>query len=345
LIRPVIESRQPLVVERMTSRELESFSENADHLRLLRAVDPRSVMALPLLIHEQLLGALIFISSSPSRVYGPNDIPFAEALAQRAALAIENGRLYRAAVQATQLRDEMLGVVAHDLRNPLSVIVMQSAAQRRLGPEPDRRNQKSSEVIHRSANRMKRLINDLIDVTMAESGQLGLDRAPVSARQLLVDTVEAQRPLAASASIDIQLDLECELPDVWADHHRLLQVFENLIGNAIKSTPSGGRITVGASPGERDVLFRVGDTGYGISPSELPHVFDRFWQSRKGRDGAGLGLPIARGIIAAHEGRIWVESTLGRGTTFSFTIPRADAVADRGPRQDRANEPGTGRAA
>jgi PAS domain S-box-containing protein len=345
LIRPVIESRRPVVIERVTPRDLESFAQSEEHLRLLRAVDARSVMGLPLLIGEQLLGILVFISSSPARVYGPSDIPFAEALAQRAALAIENGRLYRAAVQATRLRDEMLGVVAHDLRTPLAVIVMQSAAQRRKGPQPERRNQAPSEAIHRSANRMKRLITDLVDVTMVEAGQLGLDRTQISARQLLVDAVEAQRPLAVSGEIDVQLDVGRELPDIWADQHRLLQVFENLIGNAIKFTPAGGRITVGATPREREVLFRVSDTGYGISPTDLPHVFDRFWQARKGRDGAGLGLPIARGIIAAHGGRIWVESTLGRGTAFSFTIPRADAVPGRGASQDRPCEPGNGRVA
>jgi PAS domain S-box-containing protein len=345
LARPVIESRRPVVLERISPRDVESFAQSAEHLRLLRAVDPRSMMGLPLLIREELFGVLVFISSTPSRLYGPSDVQFAEALAQRAALAIENGRLYRAAVQATQLRDEVLGVVAHDLRNPLSVIVMQSAAQRRRGPEPERRNQQSSETIHRSANRMKRLINDLVDVTTVEAGKLGLDRARVSPRQLLVDALEVQRPLAASASIDMQLDLERELPDIWADQHRLFQVLENLIGNAIKFTPASGRITVGASPGEREVLFRVSDTGCGISPTDLPHVFDRFWQLRKSREGAGLGLPIARGVIAAHGGRIWVESTLGRGTTFFFTIPRADAVPRRGAYQDRTNEPGMGHAA
>jgi signal transduction histidine kinase len=162
---------------------------------------------------------------------------------------------------------------------------------------------------------------------------------------LLVDAVEVQRPLATSGEIDVQLDAERKLPDIWADQHRLLQVLENLIGNAIKFTPVGGRITISAIPRERDVLFRVNDTGYGISPDDLPHVFDRFWQARRGRDGAGLGLPIARGIIAAHGGQIWVESALGRGTTFSFTVPRADAMPDRRASPDRTNDPGMGRAA
>jgi signal transduction histidine kinase len=115
-----------------------------------------------------------------------------------------------------------------------------------------------------------------------------------------------------------------EVPEIWGDRDRLLQVFENLIGNAIKFTKPGGRITVGATSGDHDVIFRVADTGSGIAPENLLRVFDRFWQasSTKGQ-GAGLGLPITKGIVEAHGGRIWVESPPSRGTTFSFTIPQA----------------------
>ncbi len=128
----------------------------------------------------------------------------------------------------------------------------------------------------------------------------------------------------------MRLELADDLPDVWGDQHRLLQVLENLVGNAIKFTPVQGRITVGAAPREGEVLFWVADTGSGISPDGLPHVFDRFWQARKGaRQGAGLGLPITRGIIEAHGGRIWVESTLGRGSVFFFTVPEAPGAEAR----------------
>jgi PAS domain S-box-containing protein len=339
--RVALESRRPFVLERITASDLEAFAQNAEHLRLLQAIDPKSAMGLPLLIRGRLLGALYFISSTSSRLYGQSDLQFAQALAEGAALAIENGHLYQTAVQATQLRDEVLRVVAHDLRNPLSVILMQSAAApRRGGPEPERRNQRSNENIQRAATRMKRLIQDLLDVTLIEARQLRVDRMRVPARQLLLEAVEAQRSLATSASLDMQLDLDCELPDIWGDPHRLLQVFENLIGNAIKFTPAGGQITISATPGERDVEFRVADTGGGIAASDLPHVFDRFWQARKGaHGGAGLGLPITRGIVEAHDGRIWVESTLGRGTTLSFTIPRADGLSSMGPTKDHSGEP------
>jgi PAS domain S-box-containing protein len=333
LVRPVLETGRPLLVERMTPEAVAAVAQSAEHLRLLRDIDPRSVMALPLKIREQLLGVLVFISSTPARLYGEADLRFAGAIAERAALAIENGRHYREAVHATRVRDEVLGVVAHDLRNPLSAILMQATALERRGAEPERRNQKPRQTILRAANRMNRLIQDLLDVTLIEARELGVERSRISTRQLLGDALEAQRPLAASTEIELRLDLVGDPPDVWGDPHRLCQVLENLVGNAIKFTPGGGRVIVGAAPRAREVLFWVADTGCGISSEGLPHVFDRFWQQKKaGSQGAGLGLPITRGIVEAHGGRIWVESTLGRGSVFFFTIPVAAGA--EAPRPD-----------
>jgi PAS domain S-box-containing protein len=324
LAGPVLDSRRSLVIERVTPAKLESLSQSEEHLRILRAIDPQSIMGLPLLVHGDLFGVLILISSNPLRSYKREDLGMAEALAERAALAIENGRLYQAALHATRLRDEVLGVVAHDLRNPVAAITMAATALRRRATEGESRNIKALESIIRAAGRVNRLIADLLDVTLIEAGQLGVERARVSTRQLLTECVEAQRPLASSASLALRLDLADDLPDVWGDPHRLLQVLENLVGNAFKFTPAEGCITVGAAPREGEVLFWVADTGSGIAPEGLTHVFDRFWQARKGaHHGAGLGLPITRGIIEAHGGRIWVESTLGRGTVFFFTVPQA----------------------
>jgi signal transduction histidine kinase len=144
----------------------------------------------------------------------------------------------------------------------------------------------------------------------------------VSTGQLVADIVDVQKPLASEASLDLRLDVAPDVPAIWADCDRLRQIFENLIGNAIKFTAAGGSITVGAAPRDGEVLFWVTDTGAGISAENLPHVFDRFWQARKGeRRGAGLGLPIVKGLVEAHGGRIWVESTLGQGTTVFFTVP------------------------
>ena len=130
-----------------------------------------------------------------------------------------------------------------------------------------------------------------------------------------------QRPLADSASLELRLDLPCDLPELWGDHDRLLRVFENLIGNAIKFTEPGGEIILGADAGADDVLFSVADTGCGISDDQVRHIFDRFWQGPEGkRRGAGLGLPIVKDIVEAHGGRIWVQSSPGQGSTFFFTI-------------------------
>jgi signal transduction histidine kinase len=311
-------------MEHISPEHVESVAQGPQHLQALRAVNPVSIMAAPLLMRGHLLGAIAFVSSTPSRAYGPGDLRLAEALADRAAVAIENALLYRASVNAAQLRDQVLGVVAHDLRNPLSTILNQAWLLQRQHPEPGRQPQKPVEVIHRAATRMNRLIQDLLDVALMEAGQLTIERARLSARELIVEAVEMQRSLATSSSLELHVDLDRNVPEIWGDRHRLLQVFENLIGNAIKFTQAGGRITAGAASRGHEVVFRVTDTGCGIPSENLPRVFDRFWQAtRAGRQGAGIGLPITKGIVEAHGGRIWVESTQGQGTTFFFTIPRA----------------------
>jgi signal transduction histidine kinase len=139
--------------------------------------------------------------------------------------------------------------------------------------------------------------------------------------------VDAQKALAASSSIELAVDVAQDLPEVWADHDRLLQVFENLVGNALKFTEPGGRVTIGATSREGEVLFSVRDTGSGIAAADIPHLFDRFWQAKREESdpsrGAGLGLAIVKGIVDAHGGRIGVESAPGQGSVFSFTIPSA----------------------
>jgi PAS domain S-box-containing protein len=340
LLRAVFDTKQPLLIEHVTSEHLESVAQGPEHLQVLRAVNPTSMMVLPLLRHGRLLGVLAFISSTGSRRYGRRELRLAEALAERAAIAIENARLYRASVQATQLRDRVLGIVAHDLRNPLSTILTQVWVMKRHGPEPERRSQKPMEVIERAAKRMNRLIQDLLDVALMEAGQLTIERAQLSAAGLVVEAMDMQRPLASSSSLELRVEVDPDVPDVSGDRDRLLQVFENLIGNAIKFTKTGGRITAGTASRDGEVVFWIADTGCGIASENLPRVFDRFWQAtRTGHKGAGLGLAISKGIVEAHGGRIWVESTAGSGSTFFFTIPRISAVQDRlsdRPRPNRA---------
>lgn len=324
LVFETLATGRSVLIERLSPERVRSFAQSEEHLRALLALDPKSVIVVPLLAHGKLLGAIALVSSTESRAYRESDLHLAEDLAVRAGLAIENARLYELAMRAVQARDDVVGIVAHDLRNPLGTIVMQAELLQHAEEEPGRGARRSGAMIARAARRMERLIHDLLDVTSIEAGGLRIEPRRVSTASVITDSLEAQRTLASSAEVEARCDVPAALPDVWGDRDRLLQVFENLIGNALKFTQPGGRITVGARREGGEVLFWVADTGAGIARDALPHVFDRFWQARRGeRTGAGLGLSIVEGIVEAHGGRVWVESQLGRGTTFFFTIPTA----------------------
>jgi signal transduction histidine kinase len=329
---PVLSTRQPLLVSWISSQ---AAAPDDPYLRALRSVGVRSFMLVPLVARDGVMAVLSIMSCRADRRYDDNDLRLATELARRATLALDNARLYALAQEAIQVRDRVMGVVAHDLRNPLGTILVQAAVVRRRGTDP---SGMAMDRIDRAATRMNRLIQDLLDVTRMEGGQLPVQRKHVVPGEILTETLEGQKALAASSSIELAVDVARDLPEVWADHDRLLQVFENLVGNAIKFTEPGGRITIGAAPGQAEVLFSVRDTGSGIAAADIPHLFDRFWQAkREGSEvsrGAGLGLAIVKGIIEAHGGRIWVESASGQGSAFFFTIPappRAEAELARLP--------------
>jgi PAS domain S-box-containing protein len=250
-------------------------------------------------------------------------------------------RSVEAALQhALTVRDDVLRVVAHDLRNPLNAIMMQASALQREGPEPDRRNQQPKQLISRAAARMNQLIQDLLDVALVEAGQLPMSPTQLSVSDLVRDAVEMQQPSAAAEKLTLRVEINDGVREVWGDRKRLLQVFENLIGNAIKFTKPGGAIVVGAAPKGNDVVFSVTDTGVGIAADAAEHVFDHFWQAATSakRLGAGLGLPITKGIVEAHGGTIWLESTPGHGSTFSFTMPAAPREQSPASPQERPRD-------
>lgn len=290
---------------------------------LLSALGARSVLSLPLRAHERTLGAMTYVFAESNRRYEANDLGLARDLAQRAALAIENAHLYEESRRAVLAREETLAVVSHDLRNPLSAILASAGVLcRKLPPgEEGERIRKRAEAIRRSAERMNHLIRDLLDMARIESKRLQLDFALHSLESIVAEAMEMFQPLATEQRIRLtaRVDPGCE---VLCDRERLLQVLSNLLGNALKFTAAGGSVDVRVRRLEGDVRVEVQDTGMGIDPAALPHIFDRYWQARpSGRAGAGLGLAIARGIVEAHGGRIEAESEPGRGATFWFDLP------------------------
>jgi signal transduction histidine kinase/PAS domain-containing protein len=336
ILLQVLQEGATLLFETVVSKDLEEWARSEEHLRLLRATEVRSLLWVPIFGRDRILGGLCLASATPDRRYGRDHLQLAEELARRTSLSLENARHYGAAERAIAARDEVLAIVAHDLRNPLSTIGMQAQNLLRSG-QPESHVRKASEGIQRAAKRMDNLIRDLLDVARVEAGQIALEREELPTRDVASEAVDAEQALAASSTIELRLDGAEHPPDMYADRQRVLQVFENLIGNALKFTPPGGRITVGVVPQADCVLCSIRDTGPGIPAEALPHLFDRFWQARRSREdsrsGAGLGLAIAKGIVEAHGGRIWVESAPGEGSTFYFTIPTA-AGKDRGPFSD-----------
>lgn len=317
-----LEERRSVLLCEIPAGYLEQITQNPEHLRLLQELAPVSWISVPLVARSRMLGALSFCSVHPERIYTEEDVRLAEEVARRAALAIDNSQLYALAQRAIRARDEILGIVAHDLRNPLNTVEFAAEIMLRAVDGEQEKTRSLVQMILRAADRANRLIQDLLDVVRIEGGRLAVERAPCEPGKLLDEALQMMRSGAEKASIELTGVSQPGLPQVEADHDRILQVFSNLVGNAIKFTPAGGRVDLGVARSEDDICFSVADTGPGIAADYLPHLFDRFWQARPtDRRGAGLGLAIAKAIVEAHGGRIWAESTPGHGSTFFFTIP------------------------
>jgi len=327
LIR-VMTTGEPVLEADVTPAFIRASFAEAGQRRIVEALEPRSLICVPLVTSGKPLGALTLVTSGSGRRYEPADLSLAADLARRAAVVVEHARLFHEAQQATRARDDVLAVVAHDLRNPLNTVSMAVALMLESTPPERVQERRQVEIVRRAADRMNRMIQDLLDVKRMESGRLTIDARPEPASALINDTIDMLRPLAAGSTIRLETSIDGSLPPVLADTARIQQVLSNLVGNAVKFTPRNGRITVCAERIDGEVRFGVIDTGPGIPPEQVPHIFGRFWQAKTSdRRGIGLGLAIAKGIVEAHNGRIWVESHVGLGSTFYFTLPSAEEPA------------------
>jgi PAS domain S-box-containing protein len=325
LLASVLDSRRAMVVTTVSGDPVAALSHNPRRQRALRTAGLTAVVAVPLLAHGSLVGAITLISCSPARVYDAGDLRVAEELAQRAALSIANARLFCEAQRALRIRDDVLAIVSHDLRNPVATIGLLAPVLRRAGRIDAGRLSQLADTIERSVEDMHLLIDDLLDFARIHSSTFSVDTQPDQLHRVVQPIVDQLRVLADAKHQTIEVDVPPGLPDVAVDARRIGQVISNLVGNAVKFTPERGTIRIIAHAQEHGVTVSVTDTGEGIPSEYLARIFDRFWQApRTPHRGTGLGLSIAKGIVEAHGGTIWAESDMGKGSSFSFTLPFAD---------------------
>ena len=301
------------------------LSERPDYADRVTAFGLGSLLIVPLIAHDRVLGAFSLAMALGGRRHDETYRELAQQCAQRIALAVDSAGLYQRTRQAVGARDETLAVVSHDLRNPLSAIKMYMSALRDDPPPSPETIGELVDLVQESTTLMSRIIEDLMDVASIDSGRLSLERNPQPIQPLIERAESMFRGAADDRGIALVLERGglSGVPLIDVDGERLLQALGNLLHNAIKFTESGGIVHVSVgSTGDR-ITIAVADTGPGIAPDDLPHVFDRFWHGNRRTKirSTGLGLAIARGIVQAHGGRIWAESTLGRGSTFTIELP------------------------
>jgi signal transduction histidine kinase/DNA-binding response OmpR family regulator len=306
----------------------EAEPEGGGALRqLLHRLGARGFVAAPLVVRGESIGVLLLASGGDAPDFAAPDLTLAAEVARRAALAVDNAGLYEKAQRALRARGEVLRVVSHDLGNALSALAVNTTVLLRTLPAGEDwvENARGRITAMRSlVDQLQRLRQDLLDAVAIDAGKLSVHPARHDPWSILQQVMEEFSALVSERSLTLEMDAAPDLPEVAADRLRVLQVFGNLVGNATKFTPVGGRVTVGAAVDADEVVFRVADTGQGIASEHLPHVFDRFWKTpQHNHEGAGLGLAITRGIVEAHGGRIWVEAAPGVGSVFFFTLPVA----------------------
>jgi PAS domain S-box-containing protein len=324
LIASVLENKREVLVEHLSPEMFAFLYQGEEHLRALQATTPKSFMAVPFIIHGKVVGAIALLSSKSSRIYKSADLRLAKELAYRATLSIENARLYREAQRAIKTREEVLAIVSHDLKNPLVAVELVAQLLPRLNQSDLQLLPEYANRIRRSTHQMQKLIGDLLDFAKIQAGTFSIEKVVEKPIEVILPMVESVKTLAEAKRQRLVVEVPAGLPEVSCDTYRISQVLSNLLGNAIKFTPEGGTVQISATAESDEILVSVSDTGPGILPEHLSNIFDQFWQAQGTKQlGSGLGLSIAKGIVEAHGAKIWVESQIGKGSCFSFTIPLA----------------------
>ena len=310
-----------IVVDPVTDDWLESRADDPEALAVRQQLAAHALAVLPIGGPGKVIGALTIGLSSPGRRLDADLLEDGAALAALGALAIANARMYDDARRASQIRDRLLRIVSHDLRNPTVAIELCAAGLLRRPDEPEAERTSTYRTIAEAATTIRRLVGDLLDLEAIDAGRfvVALDRQAAS--PVLAPLREQFASRAAAAGIELRAEIPPDLPAIEADRDRLRQALANLLDNALRFTPAGGAVELRAEPHGGGVRIVVRDTGVGIGPDDLPRLFQPDWQSLARPGGSGLGLPIVQGIVRAHRGTIVARSTPGHGTTFEIVLP------------------------
>jgi signal transduction histidine kinase len=319
----VMSSGVSRLLTEVTDEELSRSARDEEHAALLRRLGLRSSVLVPMRARGRSLGVLGFMTCG-DRVFGPPELALAEEVAARAALAIDNARLYRQAQEASRSRDEFIATVSHELRGPLAALLLWAEHLRADGLDPAQRR-RALDAIHASARAQCRMIDDLIDVSRISTGKLRIvlrDASPAAIVRAAIDGVSRN---AVAKSVALVWSVDDTLHRLACDPERIRQVLTNLLENAIKFTPSGGRVELRVERSGNEARFRVIDSGAGIAPELLPHVFDRFRQGEDAtqrQNGLGLGLAIVKHIVEQHGGTARASSAgVGLGAELEVALP------------------------
>ena len=331
-LEAVIERGEPTLVRDVSDDWLAARARDAEHLGAAAGARPTSLMLVPLRARGRTLGVVSFVLVNGARRYALADLALAEDLAQRAALAADNARLYREAQDASRAKDEFLAVLSHELRTPLTPVLgwVRMLRTGTLAPEATER---ALDTVERNTRLQAQLVEDLLDVSRIIAGKLSLNLRPVALGPIVDMVIEGAAASTLAKSIIVTRQVEPDLPRIEADANRLQQVVANLLSNAVKFTPAGGRVEVGVARAGDDLRLTVADTGDGLAPEVAPHIFDRFRQAdstiTRQYGGLGLGLSIVRHIVERHGGTVQATSEgPGHGTTFTVTLPIGGPLSD-----------------
>ena len=326
-VAQVIASGEPMLIEEVTPDMLRQAARDDEHMAMLEEAGIGSVAILPLIARNQVLGAMTLAAAPARRRLTEADLPLAEELARRAALAIDNARLLHEATEAVRLRDDFLAMASHDMRTPLAVILASlQLARRRVTAAGDPGDvTRHLESAERTTQRMTGLVGELMDISMLRSGDaLPLDLRQIDLVELGAAATEEYRTLSDRHTFELRG--EGSVVGLW-DRGRVERVLRNLLDNALKYSPAGGAITVTITTEDegRWAVLAVADEGVGIPAQDLPELFEKFHRGSNTRElrGTGLGLAGSRAVVEQLGGTITVESTLDVGSTFTVRLPTA----------------------